>query len=224
MLSILIIAEESGLIKELTERLNHSGISSSVASDIQQALAKAEERSPDLILADIKNEADMSQVMDMPFKINMKRNPLMMVMIPGTMMNDVANETGVADFIIKPCDKNELFTRISRLVKKIKSKDLKKIITSGDLVIDTVSCEVSLGGRLIELTFKEYELLRFLAASKGQVFTREILLNKVWKYDYLGGERTVDVHIRRLRSKIEDADHTYIETVRNIGYRFRKDT
>ena len=101
---------------------------------------------------------------------------------------------------------------------------MKQIIMSGDLAIDTASCEVSLGGRNIELTFREYELLRFLATNKGQVFPREALLNKVWKYDYLGGERTVDVHIRRLRSKIRDIDHNFINTVRNIGYRFRKDT
>jgi two-component system alkaline phosphatase synthesis response regulator PhoP len=69
------------------------------------------------------------------------------------------------------------------------------------------------------LTFKEYELLRFLLSNKGKVFSREALLNKVWGYDYFGGDRTVDVHIRRLRGKLDDSD--CIETVRNIGYRFR---
>ena len=71
------------------------------------------------------------------------------------------------------------------------------------------------------LTYKEYELLRFLATNPDTVFTREALLNKVWGYDFYGGARTVDVHIRRLRSKIEDAHHSFIETVRNVGYRFR---
>jgi DNA-binding response OmpR family regulator len=81
---------------------------------------------------------------------------------------------------------------------------------------------VTVNGALVELTFKEYELLKLLAANRGRVFTREALLDKLWGYDYFGGDRTVDVHIRRLRSKIEDAEHTYIETVRNIGYRFKK--
>jgi two-component system alkaline phosphatase synthesis response regulator PhoP len=72
------------------------------------------------------------------------------------------------------------------------------------------------------LTFREYQLLKFLASNKGKVFTREALLNKVWGWDYYGGDRTVDVHIRRLRSKIEDPTHTFIETVRNIGYRLRE--
>ena len=71
------------------------------------------------------------------------------------------------------------------------------------------------------MTYKEYELLRFLALNEGKVCTREMLLNRVWGYDFYGGARTVDVHIRRLRSKIEDRHHTFIETVRNVGYRFQ---
>jgi len=78
-------------------------------------------------------------------------------------------------------------------------------------------------GRIVELTFKEYELLKFLMNDRGRVFTREALLNKVWGYDYFGGDRTVDVHVRRLRSKIELSDIEYIETVRNIGYRFTRE-
>ena len=73
----------------------------------------------------------------------------------------------------------------------------------------------------MELTFKEYELLRFLTNNRDRVFNRETLLSKVWGYDFYGGARTVDVHIRRLRSKIEDRHRTFIETVRNVGYRFR---
>lgn len=223
MINILIIAKEDKLIKKLTARLVRSGLNYSVAINTEQALKQAEDRSPDIILADINNAINIHQVMDIPSRIGMTKKPLVMVFIPGVMLSVITDNTGIADFIIKPCDINELFIRVQRLIKRIKGSDSKKIIKRGDLAIDTVSCEVFLGGKLIELTFKEYELLRFLAASKGRVFTRESLLNKVWKYDYLGGERTVDVHIRRLRSKIEDADHTFIETVRNIGYRFRKD-
>ena len=73
------------------------------------------------------------------------------------------------------------------------------------------------------LTFMEYGLLKFMAGKKGRVFTRDVLLNMVWGYDYYGGDRTVDVHVRRLRSKIEDSSHTFIETVRNVGYKFRED-
>ena len=96
----------------------------------------------------------------------------------------------------------------------------KEIIRCGDLVIDLAKCEVSIGDKIVILTFKEYQLLQFLSSNQGKVFTREALLNKVWGYEYYGGDRTVDVHIRRLRSKIEDSSHTFIETVRNIGYKF----
>ena len=87
--------------------------------------------------------------------------------------------------------------------------------------MDLVNYTVHVAGRHVELTYKEYELLRFLATNRDRVFTRETLLNKVWGYDFYGGARTVDVHIRRLRSKIEDRHNVFIETVRNVGYRFR---
>jgi DNA-binding response OmpR family regulator len=81
---------------------------------------------------------------------------------------------------------------------------------------------VAIEGKTLSLTFTEYELLAFLAANSGRVFTREALLNKIWGYDYYGGDRTVDVHIRRLRAKIEWGQHSFIETVRGVGYRFKK--
>ena len=111
--------------------------------------------------------------------------------------------------------------RVKRLLRKTNNTDTSEVIKCGDLVIDIAKYEVSINGKLIELTFREYELLRFLASNPGRVFTRDALLNKVWGYDYYGGDRTVDVHIRRLRSKIEDSSHTFIETIRNIGYRFK---
>ncbi|MFA5148449.1 MAG: winged helix-turn-helix domain-containing protein, partial [Candidatus Omnitrophota bacterium] len=96
----------------------------------------------------------------------------------------------------------------------------KDTIKAGDLLIDVSRYEVTVNGGKIELTFKEYELLKFLASNKGRVYSRDQLLDKIWGYDYYGGTRTVDVHIRRLRSKIEDRRHTFIETIRNIGYKF----
>jgi DNA-binding response OmpR family regulator len=114
-----------------------------------------------------------------------------------------------------------LITRINRLVKKETEVATEQIRTAG-ITIDPDKYEVYVNGKLVSLTFKEYELLKFLASHPGRVFTRDALLNQVWSQDYFGGDRTVDVHIRRLRSKIEDPTHVYIETVRNIGYRFIK--
>ena len=94
------------------------------------------------------------------------------------------------------------------------------MIQRGKLSIDVSKYEVRIGEKKIDLTFTEFELLKFLCGNPGTVFTREVLLNKVWGYEYYGGTRTVDVHIRRLRSKIEGKSSTFIETVRNIGYKF----
>ena len=115
-----------------------------------------------------------------------------------------------------------LLVRINRLLSKHKPREAPtEYLKAGDIVIDLPRCEVSVSGRVVDLTFTEYELLKLLISEKGHVLTREVLLNKIWGYDYYGGDRTVDVHITRLRSKIEDPSHGFIETVRNIGYRIK---
>lgn len=147
-------------------------------------------------------------------------SPILLLIEPGD-IDAAGSFTAWDDFLVLPATDTELQVRVARLVSV--SPVSGNQIVRGDLAIDVDSCEVSLGGHLIELTYKEYELLRFLAANPGRVHSRETLLDRVWGYDYYGGDRTVDVHIRRLRGKIEDANHTYIDTVRNVGYRFRKD-
>jgi len=127
----------------------------------------------------------------------------------------------IDDFIVKPINTKELVIRVKRLIKKESDVSTEQIRTAG-ITIDPDKYEVYVDGKLVSLTFKEYELLKFLASHPGRVFTRDSLLNQVWSEDYFGGDRTVDVHIRRLRSKIEDPSHVYIETMRNIGYRFIK--
>jgi DNA-binding response OmpR family regulator len=127
----------------------------------------------------------------------------------------------VDDFLVWPAPTAELVARLRRALWRRTGVDSNNAVRCGDLVMDLSSYRVFLSGRPIELTFKEYELLRFLATHPDRVFTREALLNHVWGYEFYGGARTVDVHIRRLRSKLEDADHSFIETVRNVGYRFK---
>ncbi|MBI4329973.1 MAG: response regulator transcription factor [Chloroflexi bacterium] len=127
---------------------------------------------------------------------------------------------GIADFVVLPYVFPELHARIKQAVWENQNLKSENVIKRGDLILDLVGYKVYLGGKPVDLTFKEYELLRFLAGNPGKVYSREALLNQVWGYDYYGGDRTVDVHIRRLRSKIEDATHAFIETVWNVGYRF----
>ena len=126
------------------------------------------------------------------------------------------------DFITLPVDPEELMARARHVQWRVTGVDSRDLIRVGDMVIDTSRYEVTVGSNGVLLTFKEYELLRELATQRGKVRTREVLLNRVWGYNYFGGTRTVDVHVRRLRSKIEDADHTFIETIRNVGYRFKE--
>jgi DNA-binding response OmpR family regulator len=102
-------------------------------------------------------------------------------------------------------------------------EDLPEEIRSGDLHIDESTYSAKLRGRTLDLTFKEFELLKFLAQHPGRVFTRPVLLQEVWGYDYFGGTRTVDVHVRRLRAKLGAEHEALIGTVRNVGYRFVPD-
>ncbi len=113
----------------------------------------------------------------------------------------------------------ELMARI-RTVKLRASTHAQPTIVRGDLTIDVNSFAVSKNGRNIELTYKEYELLKLFASNPGRVFRREDILNRIWGDDYYGGTRTVDVHVRRLRSKLDDVSHDIIETMWRVGYRF----
>ena len=125
-----------------------------------------------------------------------------------------------ADVMVVPARPGEIILRARRLLNSRPDKN-ESIVRAGDLSINHANYEVSVGGRSVNLRFKEYELLLLMATNPGRVYTREQLLERIWGYDYLGGTRTVDVHIRRLRSKIEDRDHQFIETVWNVGYKFK---
>jgi DNA-binding response OmpR family regulator len=124
------------------------------------------------------------------------------------------------DFAYLPLRPRELEVRLRRLLDRHALPESSDLLRRGALAMDGASYRVFVDNEPVELTFKEYELLRFLAVHPDRVYTREALLDKVWGYDYFGGARTVDVHIRRIRSKIERG-HVFIETVRSVGYRFR---
>ena len=125
-----------------------------------------------------------------------------------------------ADVMVVPARPGEIILRARRLLSSQPEKN-DSVVRAGDLSINHTNYEVFVGGRSVNLRFKEYELLLLMATNPGRVYTREQLLERIWGYDYLGGTRTVDVHIRRLRSKIEDRDHQFIETVWNVGYKFK---
>ena len=220
MSSILIIAPEDEAGTRLLSSLAQMGFACSIASDGEGAVKRVIEQAPDLVL--VAANSHPAKMRELCRRLKLERQPPI-IALAGTERLDSLDVELIDDFVITPYDVKELALRVKRLLKRTPKRDGDQLIECGDLVIDLARCEVSIAGRLVVLTFREYELLRFLAKSRGRVFTREALLNKVWGYDYYGGDRTVDVHIRRLRSKIEDPEHTFIETVRNIGYRLRQD-
>ncbi|MGH8948697.1 MAG: winged helix-turn-helix domain-containing protein [Acidimicrobiia bacterium] len=129
----------------------------------------------------------------------------------------IESTSGISDFITTPVDPLELRLRVQRLTREEPADDL---VVFKDLELNTLNYQATLASSPIDLTFMEYELLRFLAENPIRVWSREQLLSKVWGYDYYGGARTVDVHIRRLRSKLGEERSSWITTVRSVGYRF----
>ena len=142
------------------------------------------------------------------------------LLVPEPLLGRCETTWGFDDYLTLPVSGIRLAERIKFLLWKLHRVSLANGMAQGDLVIDFEQYEVHIKGEPVDLTYKEFELLKFLATHPGKVFTREVLLDKVWGYDFYGGTRTVDVHIRRLRAKLEDHGTVYIETIRNVGYKF----
>ena len=222
MFSILLIAEKNEGATDLRSQLTRKGFTCYLAGDGDEAVAETARQAPDLVLVEVSARSRARELWE---QIKPEKHlPVLGLVNQGLLANVNGHLDAVDDFAVAPYNVTELELRIKRLLSDNTRMGGEEPIRCGDLVIDLARCEVTLAGKHIELTFREYELLKFLAGNGGRVYTREALLNKVWGYDYYGGDRTVDVHVRRLRSKIEDSDHTFIETVRNIGYRFRKNS
>lgn len=128
---------------------------------------------------------------------------------------------GFDDFLLRPIIPAELYARLRQLDWRTAGFGSDEVIKIGDLVIDVAGYEVTIGGRRLDFTHQEFELLRFLAQNRGRVFTRDQLLQKVWGYQYGGGSRTVDIHVRRVRAKLGSLHSSLIATVRHVGYKMR---
>ncbi len=144
--------------------------------------------------------------------------PLVLVLTEGG-LTAVSADWGVDDVVLETAGPAELDARIRLVIGRLAEEKTGSKIQASGVVIDEASYSAKVHGRPLDLTFKEFELLRFLATHPSRVFTREQLLSEVWGYDYFGGTRTVDVHVRRLRAKLGDLE-SLIGTVRNVGYRF----
>lgn len=217
LIRILVVSEDRELVKKLSSEFNGRGITPFDLPD-----AKLTEVKCDLVLVDLDGTtATRAKFQEQIQRLDSTKVLPVIALVSASALDGLGKDPDPDDFILKPYRPEEAAARIKWALARKDAKYLTEVISCGDLTIDLSRCEVSVKGQPLLLTYKEYELLRLMAKHKGKVFTREALLNKIWGYDYYGGERTVDVHIRRLRSKLEDAGQYPIETVRNIGYRFR---
>lgn len=174
----------------------------------------------DVLLISLIDEPDPVAVRDLLRADRLSPRSAILGIVRPEQINGMDPTLSLDDFLVLPASGEELVARIRLAIRERADDESSDQIHCGDLTIDQSNYKAFIGNRSIELTYKEYELLRFLALNQDKVCTREMLLSRVWGYDFYGGGRTVDVHIRRLRSKIEDRGHTFIQTVRNVGYRF----
>ncbi len=178
----------------------------------------------DLVLVDGRKELAHARDLCRLIRTTGSRSPVLMVLTEGG-LSVVSADWGMDDVLLHTAGPAEVEARLRLTLGRLASEREEDnpeahIIRSGEVSVDDATYTAQLGGRPLDLTFKEFELLKYLVQHPGRVFTREQLLQEVWGYDYFGGTRTVDVHVRRLRAKLGPENETLIGTVRNVGYRF----
>jgi DNA-binding response OmpR family regulator len=177
----------------------------------------------DLVLVDGRKELAHARDLCRLIRTTGSSSPVILIVTEGG-LSVVAADWGMDDVLLGTAGPAEVEARIRMAIGRLAAQEdpdpEAHVIRSGEVVVDEATYTARLGGRPLDLTFKEFELLKYLVQHPGRVFTREQLLQEVWGYDYFGGTRTVDVHVRRLRAKLGPEHETLIGTVRNVGYRF----
>jgi two-component system alkaline phosphatase synthesis response regulator PhoP len=217
---ILIADDEPDIIEILSYNLTKEGYQVITAKDGDEALMKAKAVKPELIILDImmpkKNGVEVCEILRTQPGF---QNTLIIFL---TALSDESShvkglETGADDYLSKPISPKVLISKVNALFRRIKPDQGLNVIRTGDLEIDPVKYEVIIGGRQVILAKKEFELLYMLASKPGRVFLRNEILNQVWGNDVIVGDRTIDVHIRKVRQKL---GIDCITTVKGVGYKF----
>lgn len=225
---ILIVEDDKDIVKMLEYNLKKEGFKVFAACDGEDALDLAVRQSPDLILLDLMlpgmDGLEVCKALKKETKTS--RIPVIMLTAKGQESDKVVGlELGADDYITKPFSLRELIARIKAVLRRVAEKEvLPEIFRAGDLAIDFGKITVTVKGKSIELTAKEFELLKTLLKAKGRVLSRDFLLDTIWGYDHALEiqTRTVDVHIRTLRRKLKSAAKMIL-TVKSYGYRFQFD-
>ena len=225
--TILIVDDEKAIVDILNYNLTKEGYKTIEAYDGEQAIEMANDAKPDLILLDVMlpKKDGFSVCKEIRQKTN---TPIIMVTAKEDVVDKIIGlELGADDYITKPFSVREVIARVKANLRKTMAFEMVPAIPDnalhfGPLTLDTDRYEAKINEKSVELTLREFELLKFLATQKGQVFSREELLEKVWGYEYFGDVRTVDVTVRRIREKIEQNPSVpeFLATKRGIGYYF----
>ncbi len=223
---ILIVDDDENIAQLISLYLTKECYDTKIVNDGEAALLEYKRYKPNLILLDIMLPGvDGYQVCR---EIRARENvPIIMLSAKGDVFDKVLGlELGADDYILKPFDSKELVARVKAVLRRYSPIEkapepvpMKQVSYPG-LTINLSNYSVIYNGNVIDMPPKELELLYFLASSPNQVFTREQLLDNIWGYDYVGDTRTVDVHVKRLREKLNDTKHWKISTVWGIGYKF----
>lgn len=224
---ILVVDDEEHIVELLKFNLENSGYKVITANNGNDAIALARESSPNLILLDLMLPGIDGLDVCKEIKKNSETNNIGIIMLTakGEEFDKILGlELGADDYMTKPFSIRELLARVKAVLRRSSSNKVEKLdkFESGHLCVDFERHEVKVNGEKVDMTLKEFELLEILIKNQGKILQREVLLDKVWGYEYIGETRTVDVHIRYLRKKIEkdDKNPKFIETIRGVGYRF----
>jgi two-component system response regulator RegX3 len=228
--TVLVVEDEASYVEALTIGLTREGFNVEVATDGADALMKFEDVTPDLILLDVMLPK-MSGIDVCRLIRKRSQVPIIMVTAKGAEIDTVVGlEVGADDYVAKPYRMRELVARMRAVMRRqgtgtpVEPEVTVGAIVVGDLSLDPDEHRVLLGGLDVTMPLKEFELLHLLMANAGRVLTREVLIDRVWGSDYVGDTKTLDVHVKRLRAKIEDdpANPTRLVTIRGLGYKFER--
>ena len=222
--TVLIVEDEKNIVDILRFNLQREGYRTVEAYDGADGLDKARKENPDIILLDVMlpGEDGVTLLKRMKTVPALRDIPVIMATAKGAEYDKIQSlDLGADDYLVKPFGVMEMVSRVKAVLRRCKPKEAVHILTDGGLSLDLDQRTVTANGERVQLTYKEFELLRLFLSHPGMAFSREQLFTQVWNMTYMDDSRTLDMHIRTLRQKLGDYGKQ-VETVRNVGYRWEQ--